>query len=301
MSKEQQLVQPYYYYRQVVHPNSKGRHSLPEAVPAPRTSRSASRGHHPPSPNNLSPSPQHQRRTLRNPYAFNRDRSPTYDTSQKRHKLSVDYCIERVPLQPSIESGYPRSHLSRGASRRAQFPTLPTVGSRDPVEASADQLLSPEFDFQERRELTPENLYLLASSSNQNTFQQQPAVPTEFLGNYFFPSSNQLGESRLEDTSSTLYYPHPDLRGIHEYGQDPILVAEVGQIPERVEEMLTHQSRSVPTGPPIPGARLNRTYSISSQGQIENAVKKVRQQGSFPCLYRMVCAVEILSLYITRS
>lgn len=41
-------------------------------------------------------------------------------------------------------------------------------------------------------------------------------------------------------------------------------------------EMLTHQSRSLPTGPPIPGARLNRTPSISSQGQnIENFVRKV--------------------------
>ena len=40
-------------------------------------------------------------------------------------------------------------------------------------------------------------------------------------------------------------------------------------------EMLTHQSRSLPSGPPIPGSRLNRTPSISSQGQIESAVRKV--------------------------
>ncbi|CAL8107262.1 unnamed protein product [Orchesella dallaii] len=41
-------------------------------------------------------------------------------------------------------------------------------------------------------------------------------------------------------------------------------------------EMLTHQSRSLPTGPPIPGARLNRTPSISSQQNIENFVRKMR-------------------------
>ncbi len=47
-------------------------------------------------------------------------------------------------------------------------------------------------------------------------------------------------------------------------------------------EMLTHQSRSLPTGPPIPGARLNRTPSISSQGQnIENFVRKVSKYVSY--------------------
>lgn len=41
-------------------------------------------------------------------------------------------------------------------------------------------------------------------------------------------------------------------------------------------EMLAHQSRSLPTGPPIPGARINRTPSISSQGNIyDNFVRKV--------------------------
>lgn len=41
-------------------------------------------------------------------------------------------------------------------------------------------------------------------------------------------------------------------------------------------DMLTHQSRSLPSGPPIPGARFNRTPSISSQGHIDSVVLKVR-------------------------
>ncbi|ODN02651.1 Synaptotagmin-3 [Orchesella cincta] len=49
-------------------------------------------------------------------------------------------------------------------------------------------------------------------------------------------------------------------------------------------EMLTHQSRSLPTGPPIPGARINRTPSVSSQGQnIENFVRK-GHRGSSPAI-----------------
>jgi len=48
-------------------------------------------------------------------------------------------------------------------------------------------------------------------------------------------------------------------------------------------DMLTHQSRSLPTGPPIPGARINRTPSISSQGHImENFTRKV---GPFMCIF----------------
>ncbi|OXA46416.1 hypothetical protein Fcan01_18592 [Folsomia candida] len=50
------------------------------------------------------------------------------------------------------------------------------------------------------------------------------------------------------------------------------------------EVMLTHQSRSLPPAHPIPGQRLNRTPSISSQGsQLDYAVLK-GHRGSSPAI-----------------
>ncbi|XP_035700672.1 uncharacterized protein LOC110861429 isoform X2 [Folsomia candida] len=290
VSKEQQLVQPYYYYRQVVHPSvsTKARHSLPEVVPNQNHSPNASKT----SPTRLPPSPQHQNRNLLNPYAQSNAQyhpAPHTNANQdhpsisqaRRHKLSVDYCIEHVSIPlwspgSSTKTSPTRSSVRRPrSSRRRRKPPQQQQQQQQPEQQVQLHYQHPHNNNPQTEieiEIDPADQFSPPLYPPQSE-QYYPPVGQRRCSQAYFPIILQEVETPQLPRS-----PPSPVR-IHLNNQQQQYQRQQPPAQQQLDPpgtMLTHQSRSLPTGPPIPGARLNRTYSISSQGHIESAVRKVR-------------------------
>jgi hypothetical protein len=226
--------------------------------------------------------------------------------------LSVDYCIEHVSLWSPAGSG--GSGVSRSSSRKTS-PTrhphttnvTPSHSRRSSERRKYSQIPTQQQIHQQYLKSELLNWHNNTSSSSTNNNRARGNLHLEFEENNetfdnFENNQDQQEDQGEEDEEDNWQYqsqqqkypyhhPYHQRRLSHAYL--PVIPSSIGQQhsfigpPTAIQlpldksvlaatgEMLTHQSRSLPTGPPIPGARLNRTFSISSQGHVETAARKV--------------------------
>jgi hypothetical protein len=277
-------VQPYYYYRKiVVNPSTtKTRHSLPEVVtshPAALHPQTCNRHHH-----------YHPDNTHYYPHpTCNNNSNNNGSTAQYHHHVEdrIRHSSWRNRGGSIVEENYYEEICPPAVN--------PAFLNRNKVRREIEE--EEDHRFPQRR-----------NSSFTNPERDLNLSPRDF-NRLFLQPGGILVESRKDEEQRGLikeerraseshkytrggqhhhhHHPHhhPHLLHQNQFLQfdihkssaegDPESIAE--QAEDEVDAMLTHQSRSLPSGPPIPGARLNRTYSISSQGHIESAVRKVRR------------------------
>jgi len=267
VNQEQQLIQPYYYYRKiVVNPTTKTRHSLPEVV----TTNS---------------SLLHPNSNINNKYNYY-NCPPCHLDERIQHAswrnrggsiVEENYYEE---IGPPSANPSPLHLLQRGENFRSNLrrpsENLQLQQLLQQRRKSSFTLPPEEPDLADDNNSRLLSSVLLGSSSVASVHHQQQHQSTS---NWEEDDEEQEEQEQQQQLIGEKEERLAELRNYRRLSnhQNPPYFLQVNGHESGNSIMLTHQSRSLPTGPPIPGARLNRTYSISSQGHIESAVRKVSQ------------------------